>query len=161
MPSWLCNSMWPQHTLQMFADHYGPRLTIPWNTINQGLLQPQGELYPSQPIFNHRSWHHLLKFRMTFLETISSQFLVQGNFKHTVYTRALVLTGLKLATTHSASEYCIDWANLTVRGWVIQGLHNELILIHTLFIVVSQSERRNLKYVECDSNVWTHTRVLC
>ena len=34
---WLCNSTRPQHTLQMFADHYGPRQTIPWETINQGL----------------------------------------------------------------------------------------------------------------------------
>ena len=40
-----CNSTRPQHTLQMFADHYGPRQTIPWETINQGLLQPQGELF--------------------------------------------------------------------------------------------------------------------
>ena len=24
-----CNSTWPHHTLQMFADHYGPRQTIP------------------------------------------------------------------------------------------------------------------------------------
>ena len=45
-----CNSTRPQHTLQMFADHYGPRQPIPWETINQGLLQPQGELYPNQTI---------------------------------------------------------------------------------------------------------------
>ena len=45
-----CNSTRPQHTLQVFADHYGPRQTIPWETINQGLLQPQGELYPIQTI---------------------------------------------------------------------------------------------------------------
>ena len=43
-----CNSMRPQHTLQMFSDHYGPRQTIPWETIKLGLLQPQGELYPIQ-----------------------------------------------------------------------------------------------------------------
>ena len=52
---WLRNSMRSQHTLQMFADHCGPRQTIPWEAINQGLLQPQGELYPFQTIFNHRS----------------------------------------------------------------------------------------------------------
>ena len=44
------NSMQPQHTLQMFPDHYGPRQTILWETINQGLLQPQEELYPIQTI---------------------------------------------------------------------------------------------------------------
>ena len=53
--SLLCNSTRPQHTLQMFADHCGPRQTIPWETINQGLLQPQGELYPIQTIYNHHS----------------------------------------------------------------------------------------------------------
>ena len=63
MPPDLCNSTWPQHTLQMFADHFGPRQTTPWETINQGLLQPQGELYPTQTIFNHRSWDKLLEFR--------------------------------------------------------------------------------------------------
>ena len=82
-----CNSTWPQHTLQMFADHCGPRQTIPWETINQGLLQPQGELYPIQTIFNHRSRDQLLKFCTSFYETISSEFRVQGNFKHTQFSR--------------------------------------------------------------------------
>ena len=36
--SWFCNSKWSWHTLQMFAKHYNPRHTIPWNTIKQGLL---------------------------------------------------------------------------------------------------------------------------
>ena len=44
-----CTSTWPQHTSQMFADHYGPRQTIPWETINRGLLQPQGKLYLFRP----------------------------------------------------------------------------------------------------------------
>ena len=77
-----CNSMRPQHTLQMFADHYGPRQTIPWETINQGLLQPQGEL----PYSDH-SRDQLLEFRTSFYKTISSEFLVQGNFKHTQLSR--------------------------------------------------------------------------
>ena len=83
----LCNSTWPQHTLQMFTDHCGPRQTIPWETINQGLLQPQGELYPIQTIFSHRSWDQLLKFCTSFYEKSSSEFLVQGNFKHTQFSR--------------------------------------------------------------------------
>ena len=82
-----CNYTRPQHTLQMFADHCGPRQTIPWETINQGLLQPQGELYPIQTTFNHRSWDQLLEFCTSFYETISSEFLVQGNFKHTQFSR--------------------------------------------------------------------------
>ena len=84
---WLCNSTWPQHTLQMFADHCGLRQTIPWETINQGLLQPQGELYPIQTIFNHCSRDQLLEFCTSFYETISSDFLVQGNFKHTQFSQ--------------------------------------------------------------------------
>ena len=82
----LCNSTRPQHTLQMFADHCGPRQTIPWETINQGLLQPQGELYHIQTIFNHRS-RDQLEFCTSFYETISSEFLVQGSFKHTQFSR--------------------------------------------------------------------------
>ena len=82
----LSNSRRPQHTLQMFADHCGPRQTMPWETINQGLLQPQAELYPIQTIFNHCSRDQLLKFRMSFYETISSEFLVQGNFRHTQFS---------------------------------------------------------------------------
>ena len=44
-------STWPQHILQMFADHFGQRQIVPWEAINQGLLQLQGELYPIQTIF--------------------------------------------------------------------------------------------------------------
>ena len=82
----LCNSMLPQYTLQMFTDHCGPTQTIPWETINQGLLQPQGELYPIQTIFNHRSRDQLLEFRTSFYETISSELFVQGNFKPTQFS---------------------------------------------------------------------------
>ena len=69
---WFPLTMLRQHTLQMFADHCGPRQTIPWETINQGLLQPQGELYSSQPIFDHRSWDQLLKFRTSFYNRVLS-----------------------------------------------------------------------------------------
>ena len=104
----LCKSTRPQHTLQMFADHCGPRQTIPWETINQGLLQPQGELYPIQTIFNHRSRDQLLEFRTSFYETISSEFLVQGNFKHTQFSlEHWSLTGLELATSRTQSNDAI------------------------------------------------------
>ena len=71
----------------MLADHFGPRQKIPCETINQGLLQPQGELYPIQTILNHRSQDQLPEFRMSFYETISSEFLVQRTFKHTQFSR--------------------------------------------------------------------------
>ena len=84
----LCNST-PQHTLQMFTDQttVAQRLTIAWETINQGLLQPQGELYPIQTIFIHRSRNQLLQFHTSFHETISSEFFVQENFKHTQFSQ--------------------------------------------------------------------------
>ena len=50
------------------------------------MLQPQGELYPIQSIYNHRSRDQLLKYRTSFYKTISSEFLVQGNFKHTQFS---------------------------------------------------------------------------
>ena len=84
---WLCNFTWPQHTLQMFVDHYSPRQTTPLETIDQGLMQPQRELYPIQTIFNHRSRDQLLEFCTSFYETISCEFLVQRNFKHTQFSQ--------------------------------------------------------------------------
>ena len=92
-----------------------PKHTVPWNTINQGLLQPQGELYPSQSTFNHRSRDQLLKFRTSFYETISSEFLAQGNLKHTQCSREhwYWRNWLELATSLTESERCIAWANLT------------------------------------------------
>ena len=54
----------------------------PLNTAIQGLLQPQGELYPIQTILNHRTRNQLLEFHTNFYEIIGSDFLVQGNFKH-------------------------------------------------------------------------------
>ena len=50
--------------------------------FNHRLLQPQGALYPIQTILNHHSRDKLLEFRSSFHETIGSDFLVQGNFKH-------------------------------------------------------------------------------
>ena len=85
----LCNSTRPQHTLQMFADHCGPRQPILWETINQGLLQLQGELYPIKTIFNHRSRDQLLELCTSFYETISSEFLFQGNFKYTQFHESI------------------------------------------------------------------------
>ena len=42
---------------------------------------------PFQTIFNHHSRDQLLEFCTSFYETISSEFLVQGNFKHTQFSR--------------------------------------------------------------------------
>ena len=74
----LCNSMQPQHTLQMFADHYSSRQTIPWETINQGLLQPQGELYPIQTIINHPSRDQLLEFVRVSMRQLAVSSLSEG-----------------------------------------------------------------------------------
>ena len=42
---------------------------------------------PYSDHINHRSRDQLLEFRTNFYETISSEFLVQGNFKHTQFSR--------------------------------------------------------------------------
>ena len=90
----------------------GPRQIIPWDTVNQGLLQPQWELYHIQTIFDHRSWDQLLGFRKSFYETISSD--CPSEFQaHSIFTRALILTGLELTASRTQSERRIDWANLT------------------------------------------------
>ena len=47
----------------------------------------KGRCTLNQTIFNHRSQDQLLEFRMSFYETISSEFLVQRNFKHTQFSR--------------------------------------------------------------------------
>ena len=89
MPSWLSNSTQSEHTSKVLVDHNGLRQTTAWKTIKQlqGLLQPQGELYPNQSIFNHHSWDQLLEFRTSFYATISRELLVQGDFKHTQFSR--------------------------------------------------------------------------
>ena len=54
---------------------------IPFHEIpfNQGLLQLQGELYPSQPIFNHRSQDQLLEFCASFYRQLVVNSLSKGN----------------------------------------------------------------------------------
>ena len=120
---WFCNSTRPQNTLHMFGDHCGPRQTTQWETINQGLLQPQGELYPFETIFNHCTRDLLFEFRTSFYETISGEFLIQGNFKHTQFSwNHWNMTGLELATSRTQSERRIDWANLTAYSGPFQPL---------------------------------------
>ena len=82
MPPWLCNSTWPRQTLQMFPDHCGPGHTIPWNTINQGLLNlAQGSCTLFKPYLTITARISSLSFVQ-----VSSELLVQGNFKHTQFS---------------------------------------------------------------------------
>ena len=108
-----CNSTRPQHTLQMFADHYGPRQTIPWETINQGLLQPQGELNPIQTILTIAAGISSSSFVRVSTRQLAVGSLSKGISSTLNFTRAMVLTGLELATSRTQSERRIDWANLT------------------------------------------------
>ena len=103
---WICNSTRPQHTLQMFANYCDPRQTIPWETINLGLLQPQEKLYPIQTMLNHRSRDQLPEFR-------TRQLAVSSSFKG--ISSALNFhesTGTDGTRTRTQSERRIDWANL-------------------------------------------------
>ena len=72
-----------RHSLTAVAQ----RQTIPWETINQGVLQPHWKLYHIQTIINYRSRDQLLKFRTSFHETISSEFFFQKTFKQTQFSQ--------------------------------------------------------------------------
>ena len=85
IPPWLCNTTRPQQTLQMFADHYSPRHTILWNTIKQGLLQLQGELYPSQPLLTIATRINSSSFVRVSMRQLAVN-SIQENFKHTRYS---------------------------------------------------------------------------
>ena len=113
-----CSSTQPQHTLQMFADHYGPRQTIPWETINQGQLQPQGELYPIQTILTipagiSSSWNPQVSTAQLAVSSLSKEISSTLNFHESNGTD----TGLELATSRTQSEGRIDWANSTASSF--------------------------------------------
>ena len=84
---WFCDSAWPQHTLQMFADYFGPIQIKPRDTINQGRLQPKGELYPIQTIYNHHSQDQLLEFlRQSAVSSLSKGISSILNFHESIGT---------------------------------------------------------------------------
>ena len=92
-----CYSTRPQHTLQMFADLYGPKQTMPWETINQGLLQPQGELYP---ILTIAAWISSSSFVRVSTRQLTVSFLSKGisstlNFHESIGTEKKCLNGLR------------------------------------------------------------------
>ena len=100
-----------------FSSSWGARKTMFINMLIlfYYLLQPQGELYPIQTIFNHRSRDQLLEIRTIFYETIISEFLVQGNFKHTQFSREhwdwLDSNTQPLAPKASAVSIELTWLN--------------------------------------------------
>ena len=67
-------SLWPKtnHTMR---NHYSGTAATTRGTVHYRI------------IFNHRSRDRLLEFRTRFYKTISSEFLVQENFKHTQFSR--------------------------------------------------------------------------
>ena len=69
----------PQHTLQKDK----PYQEIP---LIRDCCNHKGSFTLFIP-YNHRSQDQLLKFQTSFYKTISSEFLVQGNFKHTQFSR--------------------------------------------------------------------------
>ena len=85
---------------------------IPWNTINQGLLQPQGELY--NLVSRHLTFTGgirstcwvLYKFLQDNLQWVPCPTEFKAN---SIFMRALVLTGLKPATSCTGSERCVAW----------------------------------------------------
>ena len=123
-----------------------------WETINQGLLQPQGELYPIQTIFNHRSRDQLLEFRTSFYETISSEFLVQGNFKHTQFSREHWHWRNSNSQPHAprASAVSIELTWLLLRIIVSKSHGNTSMYVDT----VINFAKNTTYYVQ---NEWSHS----
>ena len=71
----------------MFADHYGPRQNHTMRNHWSGTAATTREAVPYSDHINHPSRDQLLEFRTSFYETISVEFLVQGNFNHTQFSR--------------------------------------------------------------------------
>ena len=84
--------------------------------FDQGLLQPQGALYPIQTIINHSSRTSSSSFIRISTRQLAVSSLSKGILSTLNFTRALDLTGRGLETSRTESENRIDWANLTARG---------------------------------------------
>ena len=91
----------------------------------KGLLQPQRALHSSQKIFNHCSLDQLLEYRMSFYKTISSEFLVHGNFKNTQFSQEQYWWDLHLQPlapqASTVSTELIDCL-LTLLQWLMEWL---------------------------------------
>ena len=92
----------------IFASCHPLRHTIPWYTI-QGLLQPQEELYPIQPICNHRSRDQLLEFLRDNWQWVPCSTCLSKRISSTQFSR-LVLAELKLTTSRITYERQVAWA---------------------------------------------------
>ena len=80
--------------------------------LDLGLLQPQGELYPSQPIFNRRIRDQLLKLGISIYETISS-FLSKVISSTLNFLKSIDTDGTQTRKSRIENEHRINWANLT------------------------------------------------
>ena len=110
MPPWLCNSTQPQHTLQIFADHYGPRHSMKIQLIWD--CNHKGSYTLVSPYLNIAAGISYSSFIPVSTRQLAASSLSKG-ISISIFTWALVLMGLKLATSCTASEPCIDWANFT------------------------------------------------
>ena len=115
MPPWLRNSTQPKHILQMFADHFGPRQTIPWETINQGLLQPNSDHIKSTIAARISS----SSFVWVSARQLAATSLSKGISSTLNFHKSIGTDGTQLATSCTPSECRIDWANLTAISWSV------------------------------------------
>ena len=107
--------MWPQHTLQMFADYCGPSNTIPNKPSYKKCCKPERIQYRNQPTLYHHSQDQLHEFCTGIYETFNSEFPDQGNFKHDQFSGKhwYCWWDSKLAIYCTLGENCINWANWT------------------------------------------------
>ena len=118
--------------------HYAPWLVIPrgLSTLYRSSLttMAQDKPYQEKPLnrdyYNHNGSCTMFRPYLTIAAGISSSSFVRVSTRqlavsscprefqaHSIFTRALELTGLELATSRTQSERRIDWANLTVIPW--------------------------------------------
>ena len=98
---WLCNFTQPQHTLQMFTDHFGPRQTIPSTaaTTREVSFAPDAD-HNSLTITAGTSFSSFVWFSMRQLAGVPCPREFQAL---SIFMRALILTGLttSLCSIHS------------------------------------------------------------
>ena len=117
---WLCNSRQPQHTLRMFTDHFGQDKPYHEKPLIRDCCNHKGSCIPYRQCYTIAARISSSSFVRVSTRQLAVSSLSKGI---SIFTRALVLTGLELATSRIQSEHCINWANLTGVGTCTESLH--------------------------------------
>ena len=135
---WLYSSTRSRHTKQMFADHFGPRKTIQKPLIKACCNNHKESCTLFRPYLTIAAAINTSSFVRVSTRQLSSEFLVQWNFRHTQIYASIDMTGLELATSLTQSERRIEWTNLT--AWcVYEELISKTSYIHSYMLLICRS----------------------